>query len=113
MDLQSGASAILAVFDKLPEEVSSEYLKYPLAKVPDSRRRKHFECAALQTEMNLGKCERVVRAVRGDLAQLVGFRPHELAPRRHVIEKIFDRNLSAAGNGNLTARGDGSSRYLD
>ena len=45
--------------------------------------------------MNVGKGQRVMRAVGRNLAQLVGFRTQKFTSCRHIEEKLLDGDLGS------------------
>ena len=117
MDLHARPAKVLLVLDELVQQVLAENLKNAIAKAAGRGRRQNLEAGALQQEVNLWKRERIMRAVRRNLAQLVGFGAEKFAARRNVKEKILGSDLRAArkrllaGGKNFTA-GDLDSRAV-
>src|SRR5688572_1695095 len=92
------------------EKIISEDLENTFARIGYSRRRQHFEAAAPEKELDLGKRQRIVRAVAGDLAQLIRLGAQKLAASGDIEKKILNRNLGPLGKGALSLRHDLAAR---
>src|SRR5262245_27604949 len=104
MNLHSGPAKTFLVLHKLVEQVSAEYLKDAVAVARRRRSRENLKAGTLQIKVDFRKCQRVVRAVRRNLAQLVRFRSKKFAARRDVEEQVFHCNLRAARKCSLALR---------
>jgi len=70
---EAGPPELLAMLHQFIEQVIPKDLENPFPEIRHCRRREDFEAAAPEQKLNLGKSERVVRAVARDLAQFVLF----------------------------------------
>src|SRR5439155_10083306 len=96
MDLHTGAAIVLLILHQLIQKILSENLKDAITKTACRRRRKNLETRTLQYEVNLRKRKGVVRAIRGDLTQLVRFRPKKFPAGGHVEEQGLHSDLRSA-----------------